>query len=151
MPRMMEVALSRISEKPVQSVEPHMPAILEARTMLCAVPLDMARGESKGVWLQRAARLLGLRPAKAKRIYYGEVKSIDADTFQRMRSSLDELKRSAARRQERLNDVESALGAITRLAGESARQHVVARDAGCGEGGTASRPAAAAAVSRPGR
>lgn len=62
-----------------------MPAVVEARTMLCAVPLDVSRGESKGVWLQRASRLLGLAPAKGKRIYYGELKRIDADTFAAMR------------------------------------------------------------------
>lgn len=113
--------------------------------MLCAVPLEISRGESKGVWLQRAGRFFGLSPAKAKRIYYGEVKSIDADTFQRMRSSLDELNRSAAMRQERLNDVESALGAAARVAREEARRQGLARDAMGREGAAGSGPSKAAA------
>jgi hypothetical protein len=92
-------------KKSVQTQERDMPAVVEARAMLCAVPLDLSRGESKGVWLQRAARLLGVPPAKAKRIYYGEVKRIDADEFARMRARLENLKAQANENRERLNDL----------------------------------------------
>ena len=92
-------------EKIVQKQEPHMPAVVEARSMLCAVPLDVSRGESRGVWLSRVARLLGLTSAKAKRIYYGEVKRIDADEFARMRSRLEELHDRATETRGRINDL----------------------------------------------
>lgn len=92
-----------------------MPAVVEARTMLCAIPLDVSRGESKGVWLQRAARLLGLAPAKAKRIYYGEVKRIDADEFARMRNRLEQVKERANGNRERLNELIYARHEIARV------------------------------------
>ena len=77
--------MSRNRQLSAQDQELHMPAVVEARAMLCAIPLDLARGESKGVWLLRASRLLGIAPALGKRLYYGELKRIDADTFFRMR------------------------------------------------------------------
>lgn len=98
-----------------------MPAVVEARTMLCAIPLDVSRGESKGVWLQRAARLLGLAPAKAKRIYYGEVKRIDADEFARMRNRLEQVKERASGNRERLNELIYARHEIAR-AGQAHRE-----------------------------
>lgn len=107
-----------------------MPAVLEARSMLCAVPLDLSRGESKGVWLMRAARLLGLAPAKAKRIYYGEVKRIDADTFAGMRARLENLKAQADASREQLNALIYARHEIAR-----ARQAHRALDPGSGSGG----------------
>lgn len=70
--------LSRVQER-------DMPAVVEARSMLCAVPLDLSRGESKGVWLSRVSRLHGIAPALGKRLYYGEIKRMDADVFARMK------------------------------------------------------------------
>lgn len=125
-----------------------MPAVVEARSMLCAVPLDLSRGESKGVWLQRAARMLGLAPAKAKRIYYGEVKRIDADTFARMRSRLDSLKEQANANNERLNELIYARHAIAR-SGQADREgrpgEAALREApgASGEAGGGTRPRSA--------
>lgn len=70
-------------KKPDQNRKPHMPAVIEARTMLCEIPLDNGRGESRGVWLNRAARLLAITPSIAKGLYYQKKKRIDADTFLR--------------------------------------------------------------------
>ena len=77
--------MSRKCEKFSRVQEPHMTAVVEARTMLCAVPLDLSRGESKGVWLQRVSRLHGIAPALGKRLYYGELKGMDADVFAQMK------------------------------------------------------------------
>lgn len=101
--------MSRIRELSVQKAEPDMPAVVEARSMLCAVPIDLSRGESKGVWLQRVSRLLGLSPAKAKRIYYHEVKRIDADTFNHMRIQLNQLQERAEQRRETLDGLNARL------------------------------------------
>ena len=82
-----------------------MPAVIEARTMLCAVPVDTTRGESRGVWLSRAARLLAITPSVARGIYYQKKKRIDADTYLRMRDRLDELKERADANRTRINDL----------------------------------------------
>jgi hypothetical protein len=115
MPRMMERAMSRNWKKPVQKQEPHMPAVLEARTMLCDVPLDIERGESKGVWLLRASRLHGIAPALGRRIYYRLIKRIDADTFAQMKrrsaeikslnQRIDTLKNAERRHRENSNEI----------------------------------------------
>lgn len=81
-----------------------MPAVVEAREMMCAVPFAPDR-HTKGTWLRHVAGLFGLTPSKAKKIFYGEVKRIDADTFNRMRERLDALQESAKTRRERLNDL----------------------------------------------
>lgn len=106
--------MSRIREKFVQKREPSMPAVVEARTMICDIPLDVSRGESRGVWLQRASKLLGLTPAKGKRIYYGEVKRIDADTFNRMKTlnqRISSAKAAENRHQEEAHEIRKSLGA----------------------------------------
>lgn len=115
--------MSRFRELSVQKAEPDMPAVVEARSMLCAVPIDLSRGESKGVWLQRVGRLLGLSSAKAKRIYYQEVKRIDADTYNRMRTQLNELQERAEARRETLNEIHRRIADLDPAgAGEAVRR-----------------------------
>ncbi len=92
--------------KSVQTAEQHMPAVTEARAMLCAVPLDLSRGESKGVWLLRASRLHEIPAALGKRLYYREVKKMDADTLDRMRRRSQEIE-SLNRRIEALKAAEA--------------------------------------------
>lgn len=82
-----------------------MPAVLEARSMLCAVLLETERGESRGVWLTRAARLLAITPSIARGLYYQKKKRIDADTYLRMRDRLEDLKERADANRTRINDL----------------------------------------------
>lgn len=105
--------MSRIREASAQKVEPSMPAVVEARTMLCAVPLDLSRGETKGVWLLRTSRLHGIAAALGKRIYYGERKSIDADTFNRMKTlnqRINALKTEERQARNHVDEIRKSLG-----------------------------------------
>jgi hypothetical protein len=105
----MEIGVSQKSEFLSQNLERRkmhaVPAVVEARDMLCAaVPFEPER-DTKRSWIRRASSALGIDPAKGKRIFYREVKRIDADTFARMRDRLDALQETAATRRERLNDL----------------------------------------------
>lgn len=147
--------MSRIREKSAQTMEPRMPAVEVARTILCAVPLDVARGESKGVWLRRASKLLGIAPAIGKRLYYREVTRIDADRLDLMRAQLNAMNESAAERRETLNELETRLAVIrsdqgSRASGRGSEGAAPAggRSDGAGEGGMRAGERAAAAVPR---
>ena len=151
----MEHAMSRIREKSAQNMEPHMRAVEVARAILCAIPLDLARGESKGVWLRRASKLLGIAPAIGKRLYYREVVRIDADRLDLMRAQLNAMNISAAERRESLNELETRLAVIrsdqgSRAAGRSGEGAASPgrRGDGAGEGGLRAGKRAAAPVSR---
>lgn len=104
-----------------------MPAVVEARTILCAIPLDTGRGESKGVWLQRVSRLLGITPSQGKKIYYQHIARMDADRLAIMRDRFDELQKGAAKRRELLDALDTRLATIRsgqgsgNLVGDSAR------------------------------
>ena len=151
----MKHAISRIREKSAQNMELHMRAVELARSILCAIPLDLARGESKGVWLRRASKLLGIAPAIGKRLYYREVMHVDADRLDLMRAQLNAINESAAERRESLNDLENRLTVLrsdqgSRAAGRSGEGTAPSgrRGDGAGEGGVRASERAAAAVSR---
>jgi hypothetical protein len=101
---MMETRLTQKLEIQNPLTERTMPAVVEAREMILAVPFDPAV-DTKGAWLRRAGALLGLGERKAARIFYREVKRIDADTFNRMRAKLNELQEQANENTRRLNDL----------------------------------------------
>ena len=79
-----------------------MPAVAEAGEFLRSFPRHA--DQSKPAWMRAAARFFGLTFSQAKKLYYGEVKTIDADVYLRMRARLDELQRAQIKRQEILND-----------------------------------------------
>jgi hypothetical protein len=112
---MLEVPVSGFREKSVQKREQDMPAVVEARAMLCDVPLDVSRGESKGVWLARVSRLHGIAPALGRRIYYGERKTIDADTFNRMKTlnqRIAALKAEEQRHRKHVDEIKESMGVV---------------------------------------
>lgn len=132
-------------EKFARVQEPHMPAVVEARSMLCDVPLDTARGETKGVWLLRASRLHGIPAALGKRLYYRSIKGMDADVFARMKRKnaeiaslnrrIDALKAAEQQHQESAHEIRRTLegGSRHRLVagGEAERRgDAVAEDRG---------------------
>lgn len=81
-------------------------AVVEARGMMIeAVRFDPAR-HTKEVWIREASGALDIHPAFGKRLFYGELKRIDADQFRRMRDNLDALQKKAARLRERLDAIE---------------------------------------------
>jgi hypothetical protein len=114
---MMEMPMIRLRQFLVRNRKPAMAAVVEARTILCAVPQDTLRGESRGVWLQRVAAFFGLSHSEAVKIYYRRKQRMDADKLDAMRDKLVELRQSAANRQgatdaikDRLADLRSAHG-----------------------------------------
>lgn len=84
-------------------------AVVEARTMFCAVPLDVGRGESKGVWIQRVSKSLGISASLGKKLYYRLVERMDADTLASMRENFNQLQEGAVKRREILDGLEQRL------------------------------------------
>jgi hypothetical protein len=101
----MESGLVKRSKLSVENRKPKMAAVSEARAILCASPLDIARGESKAVYLGRRARELGISSSLARRIYYRLVNRMDADTLATMR----ELQEGAEKRWGELNALEARI------------------------------------------
>jgi hypothetical protein len=101
----MEVVVVKVPKLSVENRKPKMAAVSEARAILCASPLDMARGESKAVYLGRRARELGISNSLARRIYYRLVNRMDADTLATMR----ELQEGAEKRWGELNALEARI------------------------------------------
>lgn len=87
-----------------------MPAVVEARDLLCAVPREHA--ESKLGWLRKVAGFFGITPSQARKIYYGERKGIDADLLASMRNRVGQLQERAAARQERLHELRDRLAEL---------------------------------------
>lgn len=109
----------------------------EVRGFLRAVP--RTHDDTRETFLQRAGRLFGLTPRRTRSIWYGEKVRIDHDEYVRMRARYDQLCRSAARRQELLNHVDDAVGAVSRMACTSAGREGLARGDGLRAGGAAPR------------
>lgn len=86
-----------------------MPAVVEARTILCAIPQDTLRGESRGVWLQRTAEFFGLSQSEAVKIYYRRKERMDADKLAVMRERLNQLEERAAQRQGMIDGIKEQL------------------------------------------
>lgn len=105
MSNMMEQPMSRFPERSSLKQENVMPAVVEARSMICAVPRDPRH--TRATWLQYVGNLLGIHPRQAKKIFYGELKRIDADTFRRMQSNLEALQTKALERRETLNELKA--------------------------------------------
>jgi hypothetical protein len=110
---MMESRVVQVRQLFVRNRKPKMAAVVEARAILCAIPLDLSRGESKGVWLQRASRFLGISPSEGTKLYYRRKARMDADKLAAMRERYNELQEGAAKRQE-LHDELKARTAILR-------------------------------------
>jgi len=89
-----------------------MSAVVEARSILCAVPVDTARGESRGVWLQRCAAFFGLSNSEASKIYYRRKERMDADKLAFMREQLEQLEERTAQRRGTLDELQERLAAI---------------------------------------
>ena len=81
--------MTRTGEKIALSEGKQMPAVVEAGTYLRSFPRHA--DQSKPAWMRSAGRYFGLTFAQTKKLYYGEVKTIDADTFLRMRERLNEI------------------------------------------------------------
>ncbi len=96
-----------------------MAAVVEARAILCAIPLDLSRGESKGVWLQRASRFLGISPSEGTKLYYRRKARMDADKLAAMRERLNELQEGAAKRRELMDELTIRTNELRRNAGSS--------------------------------
>lgn len=148
----MEASVSRERENLSQNQERKMSAVVQARDMICAIPITHA--DTKLSWLRRAGSLLGLNPSQAKKIYYREVKRIDADTFNRMRDQLDALKERALQRRETLNDLSNLIASARSLEGSgdiagdrSGASPFDGRSDGKGEGGICPPQSAASTVS----
>jgi hypothetical protein len=148
MVRTMKRGLVKMSKLSVQKRKPKMAAVAEARAILCASPLDIGRGESKGVYLTRRARELGISNSLARRIYYCLVNRMDADTLATMR----ELQDGAEKRWGELHALEaciaeyrSAQGSGDPGAGREGTADRGGRGAGEGEGGVRAGQHAAAA------
>lgn len=93
-----------------------MHAVVEALSILFEVPRQP--DEPKGRWIARAGGVFGLTFSQAKKIIYGEVKDLRATRLDAMRERLDELKESAVKRRERLNEI--AIGIATARADRAA-------------------------------
>jgi hypothetical protein len=101
--------MTRTGEKIALSEGKQMPAVVEAGTYLRSFPRHA--DQSKPAWMRSAGRYFGLTFAQTKKLYYGEVKTIDADTFLRMRERLDDLKKQQSKRLEILDDARRLLDA----------------------------------------
>jgi hypothetical protein len=111
MSHMMEAFMVRDRKLSVRIRKPKMLAVVEARSIFCARPLDTERGESKGVWIQRVSRELGITPSLGKKLYYRLVQRMDADTLTAMRENFNQLKERTAKREGMLHAIESGLSA----------------------------------------
>lgn len=106
----------------------------EVRGFLRAVPRN--HDDTRETFLQRVGSYFGLTPRRTRSIWYGEKVRIDHDEYVRMRGRYDQLCRSAARRQELLNHVDDAVGALSRMAGASAGREGMGGGAGLRAGGS---------------
>ena len=114
----MEVALFQIRKLLVRNRKPSMPAVVEARTIFCAFPLDTSRGESKAVWISRVSRDLGISTSLGRKIYYRLVTRMDADRLTGMRERYETLnqritnaKAAEQRAKGHANEIRESLGA----------------------------------------
>lgn len=112
--------MSSSSEKSANQTVIQVSTASEVRSFLRAVP--RSHDDTRESFLHRVGRYFGLTPRRTKSIWYGEKVRIDHDEYLRMRARYDDLCRSAARRQELLNHVDGAVGAVSRAAGTSPRR-----------------------------
>lgn len=128
-----------------------MPAVAEAREILAAFPFDPLK-HSKGAWLRAAGAFFRLTPSQAKKIYYREIKGIDADRLEAMRERHADLKAQANANQARLNELVFLRAALrTRESGDAVgnRHRETARGGhseGSGGGGIPGTGPAGAAI-----
>src|SRR3954465_11704020 len=120
MPCTLEKPMSHYREKFPQKQEPKMPAVEEARTMLCAIPLDLARNETRAAWLRRSSGELGIPPALGERIYYREKKRMDADWLDAMRARFSSLQRRTQNLRGKVDEIERILNASREEEGDPA-------------------------------
>lgn len=92
---------SRYAPSRFQECKPR--AVVEARDMICAIP--RAHDATKLSWLFHAAGQLAIHFRLAKKLYYREVKRIDADTMDRMRIRFEEIQEAASKRRELMNEL----------------------------------------------
>jgi hypothetical protein len=76
--------------------------------MLCAIPLDLDRGETKGVWLRRVGPELGIGYSLARRLYYRLTDRMDADTLTVMRERFQRYQQRA----QSLSDINQRIEAL---------------------------------------
>ena len=81
-------------------------AVAQARDAMCeGVPLNLQQNETRQAWFRRAGSVFGLSAREVKKIFYREKKRIDADTMDRIRDRLGELREQANDNQARLNEL----------------------------------------------
>lgn len=61
-------------------------------------------GTTREAWLARAARRVGLTPGRAKRLWYGEARRIDAAEYVALTARAAELREASAQRRRRLDE-----------------------------------------------
>jgi len=93
----------------------------QAREMLATVAGQRGWSDTRESWLARAARRLGFGHRRTRAIFYGEARRITAEEWLRLTEEAEALKRSAAERQEALNDLDLLAGACASARREDAR------------------------------
>lgn len=100
-----------------------MSALELARSMICAVPMDADRNETRGAWLRRTASLFRIPEAIGQRIYYRQKKRVDGDVLLQMHRQFKQLEQAAQRRREGLNELEALARAAASAASNPGQPH----------------------------
>lgn len=92
-----------------------MTGVEEARGYLLRVPRDpLAR---RGDWLRTTARTYGLTYSQAKKLFYGEVKTITSDQLDFMRGVAGQLRARVEARRDRINEIAQRIADARAAAG----------------------------------